>query len=57
MQNTITETHFDFPNQKSVYKGKVREVYQIGDDKLVMIASDRLSAFELAQVLVTQPKL
>lgn len=47
MQNTITETHFDFPNQKSVYKGKVREVYQIGDDKLVMIASDRLSAFDV----------
>jgi phosphoribosylaminoimidazole-succinocarboxamide synthase len=47
MQNTITETHFDFPNQKSLYKGKVREVYQIGDDKLVMIASDRLSAFDV----------
>lgn len=47
MQNTITETHFDFPNQKSVYKGKVREVYQIGDDQLVMIASDRLSAFDV----------
>lgn len=47
MQNTITETHFDFPNQKSVYKGKVREVYQIGDDKLVIIASDRLSAFDV----------
>lgn len=47
MQNTITETHFDFPNQKSIYKGKVREVYQIGDDKLVMIASDRLSAFDV----------
>ena len=47
MQNTITETHFNFPNQKSVYKGKVREVYQIGDDKLVMIASDRLSAFDV----------
>ena len=47
MQNTITETHFDFPNQKNVYKGKVREVYQIGDDKLVMIASDRLSAFDV----------
>ena len=47
MQNTITETHFDFPNQKSIYKGKVREVYQIGDDRLVMIASDRLSAFDV----------
>ena len=47
MQNTITETHFNFPNQKSVYKGKVREVYQKIDDKLVMIASDRLSAFDV----------
>ena len=45
--NTINETNFQFPNQKSVYKGKVREVYNINNDLLVMIASDRLSAFDV----------
>lgn len=45
--NTITETHFQFPGQKSVYHGKVREVYNINDDILVMIATDRLSAFDV----------
>jgi len=45
--NTINETNFQFPNQKSVYKGKVREVYNINDEVLVMIASDRLSAFDV----------
>lgn len=45
--NTINETNFKFPNQKSVYKGKVREVYNINDEVLVMIASDRLSAFDV----------
>ena len=45
--NTINETNFQFPQQKSVYKGKVREVYNINDDVLVMIASDRLSAFDV----------
>ena len=45
--NTITTTHFNFPNQKSVYRGKVREVYNINDELLVMIASDRLSAFDV----------
>ena len=45
--NTITATNFNFPNQKSVYKGKVREVYNINDDLLVMIATDRLSAFDV----------
>ncbi|PQJ23335.1 phosphoribosylaminoimidazolesuccinocarboxamide synthase [Tenacibaculum sp. SG-28] len=45
--NTINETSFNFPKQKSVYKGKVREVYNINDDLLVMIASDRLSAFDV----------
>lgn len=44
---TITETNFNFPGQKSVYKGKVREVYNINDDLLVMIATDRLSAFDV----------
>jgi phosphoribosylaminoimidazole-succinocarboxamide synthase len=45
--NTINETNFQFPQQKSVYKGKVREVYNINDELLVMIASDRLSAFDV----------
>ena len=45
--NTINETNFQFPNQKSVYKGKVREVYNINNELLVMIASDRLSAFDV----------
>lgn len=45
--NTITSTNFQFPNQKSVYKGKVREVYNINDDLLVMVATDRLSAFDV----------
>lgn len=47
MNNTITTTHFNFPNQKSVYRGKVREVYNINDQYLVMIATDRLSAFDV----------
>jgi len=47
MSNTITTTNFNFPNQKSVYRGKVREVYNINDDLLVMIATDRLSAFDV----------
>lgn len=47
MSNTITTTNFNFPNQKSVYRGKVREVYTINDDLLVMIATDRLSAFDV----------
>jgi len=45
--NTINETNFKFPNLKSVYKGKVREVYNINDEHLVMIATDRLSAFDV----------
>lgn len=45
--NTIIDTNFNFPNQKSVYKGKVREVYNINDEQLVMIATDRLSAFDV----------
>lgn len=44
---TITTTNFNFPNQKSVYHGKVREVYNINDELLVMIATDRLSAFDV----------
>ena len=45
--NTITTTNFNFPGQKSVYRGKVREVYNINDDVLVMVATDRLSAFDV----------
>ena len=45
--NTITDTNFNFPNQKSVYKGKVREVYNIDNNLLVMVATDRLSAFDV----------
>lgn len=44
--NTLDYTNFKFPNIKSIYRGKVREVYNINDDLLVMIASDRLSAFD-----------
>ncbi|SDE22385.1 phosphoribosylaminoimidazole-succinocarboxamide synthase [Pricia antarctica] len=47
MNNTITDTHFNFPGQKSVYKGKVREVYALENDILVMVATDRLSAFDV----------
>ncbi|MDO4228593.1 MAG: phosphoribosylaminoimidazolesuccinocarboxamide synthase [Capnocytophaga sp.] len=47
MSNTITKTNFKFPKLKSVYKGKVRDVYHLEDDLLVMIASDRLSAFDV----------
>src|SRR5690606_790384 len=47
MSQTITDTNFNFPGQKSVYKGKVREVYNIDDQQLVMIATDRLSAFDV----------
>lgn len=44
---TITSTNFNFPKQKSVYKGKVRDVYNIDGKYLVMIASDRISAFDV----------
>ncbi|MCK7590641.1 phosphoribosylaminoimidazolesuccinocarboxamide synthase [Subsaxibacter sp. CAU 1640] len=44
---TIIDTNFNFPGQKHLYKGKVREVYNINDDLLVMVATDRLSAFDV----------
>lgn len=47
MSSTLTSTNFNFPNQKSVYKGKVREVYNLNDELLVMVATDRLSAFDV----------
>ena len=47
MRNTIIDTNFNFPGQKSLYKGKVRAVYNINDEELVMVATDRLSAFDV----------
>ncbi len=44
---TITSTNYNFPKQKSVYHGKVREVYNINDEHLIMVATDRLSAFDV----------
>ena len=44
---TITTTNFNFPGQKEVYKGKVREVYTLDNDRLIMIVTDRLSAFDV----------
>ncbi|WP_404828008.1 phosphoribosylaminoimidazolesuccinocarboxamide synthase [Flagellimonas crocea] len=45
--NTLMSTDFNFPGQKSIYKGKVREVYTLDNDILVMVATDRLSAFDV----------
>ena len=45
--NTITDTNFNFPGQQSIYKGKVREVYTLENDLLLMVATDRLSAFDV----------
>ena len=45
--NTINKTDYHFQQQKSVYRGKVREVYNINDELLVMIATDRISAFDV----------
>jgi len=47
MLSTLMDTQFQFPGQKGVYKGKVREVYSLENDLLVMIATDRLSAFDV----------
>ncbi|MEZ4721748.1 MAG: phosphoribosylaminoimidazolesuccinocarboxamide synthase [Flavobacteriales bacterium] len=43
---SLKETNFHFPNQHKMYRGKVRDVYHIGDSHLVMVASDRISAFD-----------
>ena len=43
----LTQTDFHFPGQASVYHGKVRDVYNIGDDLIVMVATDRISAFDV----------
>ena len=47
MSHTITDTNFEFPGQSNLYKGKVREVYTLKSDILVMVATDRLSAFDV----------
>ena len=47
MKQTLTKTNFNFPGQTSVYHGKVRDVYNINDEKLVMVATDRISAFDV----------
>ncbi|AWX45864.1 Phosphoribosylaminoimidazolesuccinocarboxamide synthase [Flagellimonas maritima] len=47
MKSTLMDTNFQFPGQKSVYKGKVREVYTLENNILVMVATDRLSAFDV----------
>ena len=47
MGNALTKTTFNFPGQKSLYKGKVRDVYNIDDEFLVMVVSDRISAFDV----------
>ena len=45
--SALTKTDFHFKGQKSVYHGKVRDVYFVEDDKLVMVATDRISAFDV----------
>jgi len=47
MNKTITKTNFKFKNQQSKYTGKVREVYKLDNEKLIMIATDRISAFDV----------
>ena len=47
MAQSIVKTQFNFPKQKSLYEGKVRDVYNINDELLVMIVSDRISAFDV----------
>ena len=47
MMKALTKTEFNFPGQKSVYHGKVRDVYNINGEKLVMVATDRISAFDV----------
>ena len=47
MKEAIVKTDFNFPKQKNVYKGKVRDVYNIDDEYLAMVVSDRISAFDV----------
>lgn len=47
MSHTLVKTDYQFPEQRSEYHGKVRDVYTIGDDTLIMVATDRISAFDV----------
>ena len=47
MNKALTKTDYAFRGQKGVYHGKVRDVYNIDDKKLVMVATDRISAFDV----------
>jgi len=47
MKKALTRTDFNFPGQENVYHGKVRDVYNINDEYLVMVVSDRISAFDV----------
>jgi len=47
MSKALTRTDFNFAGQKDVYHGKVRDVYNINDEYLVMVVSDRISAFDV----------
>lgn len=47
IMNTLLKTDFNFPGQESVYHGKVRDVYRLKDNKLAIVATDRLSAFDV----------
>lgn len=47
MKNTLVKTNFHFAGQTDVYHGKVRDVYSIGEDLLVMVVTDRISAFDV----------
>lgn len=47
MNEAIVKTDFNFPNQKNLYVGKVRDVYNINDEFLAMVVSDRISAFDV----------
>ena len=47
MKKALVNTEYQFPKQKSVYHGKVRDVYNINDELLVMVATDRISAFDV----------
>ncbi|MDE7496862.1 MAG: phosphoribosylaminoimidazolesuccinocarboxamide synthase, partial [Muribaculaceae bacterium] len=47
MATTLVNTDFNFPGQTAVYHGKVRDVYFIGDNTMAMVATDRISAFDV----------
>ena len=51
----LTGTDFKFEGQKSVYHGKVRDVYNINDDLMVMVATDRISAFDVLETGYSRP--